>query len=161
MAALFEEVGVACQVTEDLASAHWEKLVWNVPFNGLGVGGCAGLDAVLSGRVKPERPRGGCLTTEQLLADPRWEQMVRELMHEVVATAQALNLNVPESLIENQIARTRTMGAYKASTLIDFERGQPIELASLFLEPQQQARRAGVPTPRLEALCAVLQQLRN
>src|SRR5271170_1393876 len=29
--------GVPCKVTEDLAAAHWEKLVWNIPFNGLGV----------------------------------------------------------------------------------------------------------------------------
>ena len=27
------------------------------------------------------------------------------------------------------------MGAYRASTLIDFERGQPLELDALFLEP--------------------------
>jgi 2-dehydropantoate 2-reductase len=51
------------------------------------------------------------------------------------------------------------MGAYKASTLIDFERGQPLELESLFLEPLRQARKGGIPTPRLEALCAVLSDL--
>ena len=48
------------------------------------------------------------------------------------------------------------MGAYKASTLIDFERGQPLELQSLFLEPLRQATQAGVAMPRLSALCAVL-----
>ena len=41
------------------------------------------------------------------------------------------------------------MGAYRASTLIDFERGQPLELQSLFLEPLRQATQAGVPMPRL------------
>jgi 2-dehydropantoate 2-reductase len=51
------------------------------------------------------------------------------------------------------------MGAYKASTLLDFERGRPLELESLFLEPLRQAQRAGVPTPRLAALCAVLAEL--
>ena len=76
---------------------------------------------------------------------------------EVVHAARALGLNVEESLVDTQITRTRTMGAYKASTLIDFERGQPLELESLFLEPLRRARRAGVPTPRLEALCAVLE----
>ena len=51
------------------------------------------------------------------------------------------------------------MGAYKASTLIDFERGLPLELRSLFLEPLRQAREAGVDTPRLSALCEILKSL--
>ena len=51
------------------------------------------------------------------------------------------------------------MGAYRASTLIDFERGQPLELQSLFLEPLRQATRAGVAMPRLAALCVVLKDL--
>ena len=48
------------------------------------------------------------------------------------------------------------MGAYRASTLIDFERGQPLELESMFLEPLRQAQTAGVPVPRLVRLCEVL-----
>ena len=51
------------------------------------------------------------------------------------------------------------MGAYKASTLIDFERGRPLELESLFLEPLHAAQKAGVAVPRLEALCRVLTKL--
>jgi 2-dehydropantoate 2-reductase len=62
-------------------------------------------------------------------------------------------------LADQQIERTRTMGAYKPSTLIDFERRQPLELESLFLEPLRQARQARVAVPRLEALCRLLQQM--
>jgi ketopantoate reductase len=51
------------------------------------------------------------------------------------------------------------MGAYCASTLIDFERGQPLELQALFREPLLRARQAGVNTPRLESLCRVLEEL--
>ena len=51
------------------------------------------------------------------------------------------------------------MGPYKASTLVDFERGQELELEALFLAPLAAARRAGVATPRLAALCAVLREL--
>ena len=53
------------------------------------------------------------------------------------------------------------MGAYKASTLVDFERGQALELESLFLEPRRRAAEAGVPTPRLAALCEVLSALED
>jgi len=43
--------------------------------------------------------------------------------------------------------------------LIDFERGQPLELKSLFLEPLRLAQNAGVAVPRLASLSAVLTRL--
>jgi 2-dehydropantoate 2-reductase len=193
LAARFCAAGVPCTVTDNLARAHWEKLVWNIPFNGLGVAGAAGIDAVeqlvpscvsaesasesqLGGRASsraliPEdvrargdaRPPGQavlpCLTTDKLLADGRWARLVRELMLEVIAAARALGFDVPDALADQNIERTRAMGAYRASTLIDFERGQPLELRSLFLEPLRQATEAGVAMPRLSALCAVLEEL--
>ena len=70
-------------------------------------------------------------------------------------------LEVPETLVDQQISRTLTMGPYQASTLIDFERGQPLELESLFLEPLRQAIQAGIPVPRLQALCHLLMQLQD
>ena len=159
IASAFRHAGVPCDVTLNLAQAHWEKLAWNIPFNGLGVAGAAGLAAVETGRLEPGRPTGPCLSTQDLLEDPAWERIVRELMQETVQAAQAIGLKVPESVVEAHLERTRSMGAYRASTLIDFERGQPIELESLFLEPLRQARRQGLAMPRLTALCAVLQQL--
>jgi 2-dehydropantoate 2-reductase len=153
----FREAGVACAVTDNLARSHWEKLIWNIPFNGLGVASAAGYEGVVSGQFSGKLNE--CLTTDWLLADPRWEQLVRELMLEVIAAARALGFDISDSLADEQIARTRTMGAYKASTLIDFERGQALELHNLFLEPLRQAQTAGVKVPRLEQLCAVLRHL--
>ncbi len=160
LAALFRQAAVPCEITEDLARSHWEKLVWNIPLNGLGVASAAGFEAVIQGKVGPDpRSLGPCLTTDKLLGDPRWEKLVRELMHEVISTANALGFKVPAAFAGTQIDRTRTMGAYKPSTLLDFERGQPLEVESLFLEPLRQAQAAGVPTPRLAALAMVLTQL--
>jgi 2-dehydropantoate 2-reductase len=161
LAALFCEAGVPCEVTERLAQAHWEKLVWNVPFNGLGVAGMAGYEAVLRGVLPPDQSRiaASCLPTDTLLKDPHWAQLLRELMNEVIAAAKALGMPVLPELADRLFALTGTMGAYKASTLLDYEKGLPLELESLFLEPLRQARRAGVPTPRLENLCRVLSAL--
>jgi 2-dehydropantoate 2-reductase len=159
IAALFRNAGVPCDVTDNLDRSHWEKLIWNVPFNGLGVASAAGFEAVASGQVSEGAPLGPCLTTDKLLGDSRWEQLVRELMAEVITAARALGLPITEALAEKQIARTRTMGPYKASTLLDFERGQPLELESLFLEPLRRGAKAGAHLPRLHALCAVLQEL--
>lgn len=157
LAALFRQAGVACDITENLARTHWEKLVWNIPFNGFGVAGTAGYEALVS---QPSTLNSQpVLTTDILLGDPRWEELVRELMLEVIAAANALDFEIPQSLAEENINRTRIMGAYKASTLVDFERGQPLELESMFLEPLRQAQTAGVPVPRLVRLCEVLHQL--
>jgi len=159
IASMFRNAGVSCKVTDNLAQAHWEKLTWNIPFNGLGVASAAGKESLLSGRLQPDVPLGPSLTTDRLLADPDWESMVRELIREGIQGAQALGLGLKSELEEKQIKRTLTMGAYKPSTLIDFERGQALELQSLFLEPLRQVRSAGVEAPRLTALCQVLSEL--
>ena len=158
IAELLRHSGVLCKVTDNLAQAHWEKLVWNIPFNGLGVASAAGYDAMISGKVDRAQI-GPCLATDALLSDPRWEGLVRDLMMETVAIANALGYPIATAFAEKQLAKTRDMGCYRASTLIDYERGQRLELESLFLEPKRQADMAGVPVPSLTTLCAVLSQL--
>jgi 2-dehydropantoate 2-reductase len=159
--AMFRDAGVPCEVTDNLARAQWEKLVWNIPFNGLGVAGVAGYEALTnpSCHMSHVTCHSAVLTTDKLLADPRWEKLVRELMMEVIRAARALGHEIPDSVAADRIARTRTMGAYKASTLLDFERHQPLELESMFLEPLRQAQSVGVPAPRLTRLCEVLREL--
>lgn len=157
---VFKHAGVPCQVTDNLARAHWEKLVWNIPFNGLGVAALAGIESCRSGELTLPLARSAqCAATDVLLADPDWTDLVRELMSEVVATANALGLKVKQSHVEKNIAATREMGSYRASTLVDFERGRPLELEALFLEPLRKARSTGLPTPRLDALCRILEGL--
>ncbi|MCI0744784.1 MAG: 2-dehydropantoate 2-reductase [Verrucomicrobia subdivision 3 bacterium] len=157
IATMFRHAGVPCDVTDNLARAHWEKLAWNIPFNGLGVASSAGLDSILND--KPARRTQPCLTTDKLLADPRWAAIVRELMLEVIAAARGFQFQVPHSLADKQVERTLTMGAYKPSTVLDFENGLPLELDALFLEPLRQARSVKVEMPRLAALCRVLREL--
>jgi len=159
LASAFRHAGITCTVADDLALAHWEKLVWNIPFNGLGVASTVGLKPLLQSKPILDSQRGRCLTTDRLLADSGWEQLVRELMLEVIAAANALGHSLEPSLADQMIERTRTMGAYQASTLLDFEQGRPLELQALFLAPLGQAQAHNVPTPRLAALCEVLRQL--
>jgi 2-dehydropantoate 2-reductase len=158
LAQMFRDSGVPCQTTDNLGRARWEKLTWNIPFNGLGVAGAAGLDAVLAGRathgvVQP------CLTTDLLISDHRWLRIVRELMFEVVSGAKAAGFNIPAEIVETQLERTRSMGPYKASTLLDFEHRIPLELHSMFLEPLARATAAGASMPWLERICSVLTDL--
>src|SRR5438034_4049617 len=92
LASMFRHAGVPCKVTDNLERAHWEKLVWNIPFNGLGVASAAGDEALTPSPSALRLPGslGPCLPTDRLLGDPRWERLVRELMLEVIAAASAL-----------------------------------------------------------------------
>ena len=161
IADLIRSTGIPVDVSTDLEKAHWEKLVWNIPFNGLGVAGAAGLDATLAGQLKTDQPIGPCLATDALLDNGPWEQLVTELMDEVIASGCALGHDLSPGLGEHQRNRTRVMKTYLSSTLIDFERSLPLELDALFRRPLGRAQAAGVKTPRLAALCDLLAELDN
>jgi 2-dehydropantoate 2-reductase len=118
---------------DDLAKAQWDKLVWNIPFNGLSVA------------------EGG-VTTDRLLATPQGEAELRALMGEVVAAAQALGLDLSEDLIDFHIERTRPMGPYRTSSMIDFVEGREVEVGPIWDEPLRRARAAGVAMPLTEQL---------
>ena len=159
IAGLIRASGIPVDVSPDLERAHWEKLIWNIPFNGLGVAGAAGLEAVHAGDLPPGQPIGPCLATDSLLDEGPWEQLITGLMDEVIAAGRAQGHDFSPGLGQYQRDRTRVMGAYRASTLIDFENGRPLELDALFRKPLAAARAAGVDTPRLAQLCTVLEQL--
>ena len=156
IAEMFKTTRIPCEVVDNLERGQWEKLVWNIPFNGLGVAATAGLKALDSaGKIIPDN-LGPVLTTGQLLGDPKWEAWVRGLMAEIINAANAKGLDIDPDLLERMLEYTRNMEEYRASALIDFERGQPLEMESIFLEPLRQASAAGIDAPRLEALCGVL-----
>jgi len=159
IAGLFKNANVPCEVSGNLEKSQWEKLVWNIPFNGLGVAGAAGLQTLESAVGNMPAKLAPAMPTDQLLGDLRWEEWVRGLMSEIIAAANAKGLAIDASLEAQMVNYTRDMGEYRASTLVDFERGQPLEMESMFLEPLRQARATGVAIPRLEALCAVLGRL--
>jgi 2-dehydropantoate 2-reductase len=159
LAAIFHDAGIPCDVTDDLALAHWLKLVWNIPFNGLGVAGAAGLEAVRSGILRAAGHVGGVLPTDVLLGDPAWRAETAGLMREVIAAAGACGHPIDPGYAESELERTAEMGSYRASTLVDFELGRPLELDAIFGEPLRRARAAGAHCPRLERLVAVLTAL--
>ncbi len=163
VAAHFKTARIPCEVSENLKCSQWEKLVWNLAFNGLGVAGIVGYDtletydASVRGEVSPKSSK--CLSTGELLGDPKWSALVRELMLEVIAAGRALGCLLADSLADEQIAMTQALQNYKASTLIDFEQGRPMELESMFLEPLRRARLTGLPMKRLSTVCTVLTKL--
>lgn len=140
LAELFGRAGVKLRVSESLAGERWHKLVWNVPFNGLAVS-------------------GGGISTADILGSAELTAEMAALMHEVQTIAAAYGVVIAESFLVDQVERTRAMGAYKPSTLLDFVAGRPLELEPIWGEPLRRAQAKGVPAPRLEALYTALARL--
>lgn len=136
----FKRSGVVCSVVENVALERWRKLVWNIPFNGLSVA-------------------AGGLDTAAILADDRLRLTTLELMDEVIAAANKCGFHLPTAVALDQMKRTASMGAYKPSTLIDYEAGRPLEIEAIWGEPLRQAKSAGSRTPRLQELYDKLKQL--
>jgi 2-dehydropantoate 2-reductase len=129
----FQAAGIPCTAVADLERAQWEKLVWNIPFNGLSVA------------------EGG-VTTDVLLASIDTENELRALMAEVVAAARALGHDLGDDIIDFQIERTRPMGPYRTSSMIDFVDGREVEVDAIWREPLRRAQAAGVAAPHLAKL---------
>jgi len=141
IADLFTSSGIPAEVLADLRQGRWKKLVWNVPFNGLG--------AVLD------------QSTDRLISDDGGVQIVSALMKEIIVAAESLGLAMPPDMAGRMLRHTRTMGAYRTSMQIDRQGGRPMEIESILGEPLRQARRQGVQTPRLEMLYEMARMLDN
>ncbi len=129
----FGEAGIRASHTPCLEAAQWQKLIWNIPFNGL---------AIAEGGV----------TTDVLLASPATTAEIRELMRETVTAARTLGHDLADDLIDLNIERTRPMGAYRPSSMIDYLAGREVETDAIWAEPLRRATAAGVSMPRLARL---------
>jgi 2-dehydropantoate 2-reductase len=140
LAALFAAAGVRCEAVPDLARARWEKLVWNIPFNGL----CA-----LTGQ-----------TTDRFLAHAPSRREVVALMHEVIDGANAQGLSEPidrDRCVEEMMEQTVGLGAYRPSMMIDRLEGRTLELNTIYAVPLERALARGIEMVRVRMLWALLE----
>jgi 2-dehydropantoate 2-reductase len=140
IASEFHRSGIKSKVVENLALARWRKLVWNIPFNGL---------SILAGGID----------TAAILGDENLRRVTLGLMEEVIDAANKCGYSLERMAASDQIDRTKTMGAYKPSTLLDFEAGKPLEIEAIWGEPLRRAAAFGAATSRLEVVYSLLKAL--
>ena len=133
---LFRAAGIDSQGMANLHQARWQKLVWNIPYNGLSVLLGAG--------------------TTPLMADTDSREMVKALMAEVVQGAHACGHEIPDSYAEQMFAMTETMDDYLPSMYHDHIHKRPLELAAIYGRPLAAAKAAGCELPRMQALYQAL-----
>jgi 2-dehydropantoate 2-reductase len=133
----FQSAGIAIELSEDLLLTRWQKLVWNIPYNGLSV--------VLNAM------------TNEMMAQSEIRQLIEAIMTEVTLGAKSRNRLITDSFIQSRLQHTETMKPYRTSMKIDYDCQRPLELEAIFARPLEMATSAGIELPRITML---YQQLR-
>jgi 2-dehydropantoate 2-reductase len=134
-----QRAGIPIELAEDLAVVRWQKLVWNIPYNGLSVV----LDA----------------NTAELMTNPHTHQLVEQIMWEVVTDARACGAVVIDDIIPKMLSNTEKMTPYRTSMKIDYDARRPMEVEAIFGNPLRTAQQAGAKSPLLEELYCQLKFL--
>ncbi|MEP6871365.1 MAG: 2-dehydropantoate 2-reductase [Anaerolineaceae bacterium] len=144
LGALLESAKIEVTMAPSLQYARWEKLCWNIPFNGLSVA-------------------GGGIGTRTIVGDGPLRATAERAMREVLSVGNAdlaaagANTRLdPDGVVGWMFAQTDTMGEYRTSMAIDFVLGREMESEAIFGEPLRRAARLGVPAPTVETLYALV-----
>ena len=137
--AMFRAAGIDSNAAASLAQARWQKLVWNLPYNGLSV--------LLNAGTGP------------LMADPDSRALVRSIMVEACGAAAACGYPLPDELVDRMMMFTDRMPDYLPSMYHDHVNGRPMELDAIYAAPLAAAANAAFPMPRTEALHQALRFL--
>jgi 2-dehydropantoate 2-reductase len=141
---LFAGPGIETVASPSLLRARWEKLCWNIPFNGSSVA-------------------AGGVGTATILADAILSGAAEAAMREVVEAANAdLAASgsdehlVADDVVAAMFAQTATMGDYRTSMVIDYVSGRPMEVDAILGEPVRRARAHGLHLGAMELLYAAV-----
>ena len=128
--------GQPVRISTDIRRDRWRKLLWNAGFNTV---------SAITGTL----PR-------ELLALPESRALLRGLMLEVVAVAQAQGIGLQEQDADDQIAWTEKAEGIRTSTMVDRQRGREMEIDALIGVVVRRGRELGVPTPCSDTIHALL-----
>jgi 2-dehydropantoate 2-reductase len=140
IAAMFQRAGILGEVSADIMTARWDKLIWN---------GAVNTVATLT------RRRVG-----EILDDPEGMKLLRTLMGEIVNVARAEGAKISDARIDAYIAHSqKNLRALKTSTQQDLERGKSLEYEALSGAVVRASRRHGISVPAVEAVYTLLRLL--
>ncbi len=139
IADIFDTAGIAIQLTDDLGKARWEKLVWNMPFNGLSV--------ILNA------------DTRELISSEPAKELLQELMLEVIGGSRFGGHRIEDQFAEQMLTATRKMVAYYPSMKLDYDSGRPLEIDQIYRQPINAAAAAGFHMHKCRMLSLQLEHL--
>jgi 2-dehydropantoate 2-reductase len=142
---LFQQANVDLKIMPCLITARWQKLVMNIPFNGLTVS--------LDSGTKPLRTH------------PETRKLVRQLMDDVAAAARLCGYPLPDGYVDQAWQTADGPDDYQSSMHVDFKAGRALELDAIYAAPLAAVEVAGGEMPRVkmlyQMLCFLDQRNRN
>jgi 2-dehydropantoate 2-reductase len=133
---MFRTAGVDSNAATNLAQARWQKLVWNMPYNGLSV--------LLNAGTAP------------LMESPDSRALVKAIMEETCGAAAACGHRLQEGLVDRMLMMTDRMPDYLPSMYHDHAQNRPMELEAIYGAPLAAAAAVGYAMPKTEALYQAL-----
>lgn len=128
----FDNADVPFDLAPDLALARWKKLVWNIPYNGLTVA----LNT----------------TTDKIMKSEYARQLVVDMMNEVVDAANACNVKLERSFVDEMLTLTDNMTPYSPSMKLDFDNHRRMEIKAIYSNPIRLAKKHGFHMKKVEML---------
>ncbi|MFT0210998.1 putative 2-dehydropantoate 2-reductase [Pseudomonas sp. F1_0610] len=133
---MFNQANVDSHLIANIEQARWQKLVWNIPYNGLSV--------LLNAH------------TGQMMQNSATRQLISDMMHEVVNAAMAHGYSLPDNFVEKMLVSTDKMPDYFPSMYHDFTHQRPLELHNIYTAPLVAAQQVGCAMPKVEMLLQTL-----
>jgi 2-dehydropantoate 2-reductase len=131
------DAGLRCPVRARIRDNLWVKLWGNLAFNMICALTASGLDGVTG--------------------DPGTRAVARQMMLEAQAVAEKLGVKFPLD-VDARIAGAADVGAHKPSTLVDLERGRPMEIDPILGAVVEMGRLVELPTPTCDTVLALVRQ---
>ena len=128
-------------VKENIQTARWEKVIWNIAWNSL---------TTLT----------GCDTETWLHSSPEAMNMTQRLMGEAVDVAKACGVpEIEHKLVDTLIERVLKMGMIYSSMYQDRRAGRAMEVDVILGVPVKKGKEMGVAIPTLEAMYALVRAI--
>jgi len=141
LAKLFADAGVPVQISDNVAGALWAKLIVNCAYNALS--------------AITQLPYG------RLVQGAGVEEVMRDVLRECLAVAQAAGVAVPPDIREAVQRIARTMPGQISSTAQDLARHKASEIDHLNGYVLRKGAALGIPTPVNRVLHAVVKLLES
>lgn len=133
----FIKTGLQVLVTDDYLLARWQKLAWNMVFNGLSVIYKISADEVIYQHL----------------------DLVLKIFEEIKNIAGAYGKILTPDHFENLLQGTLKSPGYKPSMLLDYEHSKPLELEYIYENPIKAAKNKGVACPEITHIFEQLSRL--
>jgi 2-dehydropantoate 2-reductase len=138
VATMLQRAGFDASPTDDIRRAIWLKLWGNMTMN------------PISALTRSK--------SDVILDDPLTEAVAVSIMEEARQVGREYGIAIDTSTAERN-AMTRNLGSFKTSMLQDVEGHRSLEVDALLAAPYELAQMAGVPTPWLASIFAMIRQL--